>query len=132
MVSCLGKTSYLLAFRGFGNGEEIHSSAQERITISAEGSKTLVKGDTAGTVQLTPSVTGVSWSSSKEDVATVSETGLVTAVGAGSTVITASKDGYRAGTINITVELEKIQVTASGGTELLIGGTVTLSANRQA
>ena len=117
---------------GDQSGSSTQSSVQERITISAEGSKTkLVKGDTAETVQLTPSVTGVSWSSSKEDVATVSETGLVTAVGAGSTVITASKDGYRAGTISITVELEKIQVTASGGTELLIGETVTLTANKE-
>ena len=116
---------------GDQSGSSAQSSVQTRITISAEGSKTkLVKGDTVDTVQLTPSVTGVSWSSSKEDVATVSETGLVTAVGAGSTVITASKDGYRAGTINITVELEKIQVTAGGGTELLIGETVTLSANK--
>ena len=116
---------------GDQSGSSAQSSVQERITISAEGSKTkLVKGDTVDTVQLTPSVPGVSWSSSKEDVATVSETGLVTAVGAGSTVITASKDGYRAGTINITVQLEKIQVTASGETELLIGGTVTLSANK--
>lgn len=115
-----------------GNNQPSTSAQLEKITITAEGNKkTLIKGDTAETVKLTSSVEGVTWTSSKTDVATVDANGLVTAVGEGSTNITASKNGYRDGTIGIKVELEKIQITASGETELLIGGTVTLTANKQ-
>lgn len=115
-----------------GNNQPSTSAQLEKITITAEGNKkTLIKGDTAETVKLTASVEGVTWASSKQDVATVDANGLVTAVGEGSTNITASRDGYRDGSISIKVELEKIQITASGETELLVGGTVTLTANKQ-
>ena len=112
-----------------GNNQNSNSAQQEKITISAaDNKKTLTLGES---VQLTASVDGVTWASSKTDVATVSNGGLVTSVGAGTTNITASKDGYREGSISIKVELEKIVVTASGATELLVGGTVTLTANKE-
>ena len=115
-----------------GNNQPSTSAQLEKITITAEGNKkTLIKGDTAETVKLTASVEGVTWASSKQDVATVDANGLVTAVGEGSTNITATREGYRDGSISIKVELEKIQITASGETELLVGGTVTLTANKQ-
>ena len=121
---CFGVT----ACGGGGNNQNSNSAQLEKITITAaDNQKTLTLGQS---VQLTASVNGVSWTSSQTGVATVNNDGLVTSVGAGTTTITASKNGYRDGTISIKVELEKIVVTASGSTELLIGGTVTLTANK--
>ena len=127
---------------GEGGGESTPASQQsqpkqEVIKITAAGDKkTLIKGDTAETVQLTAKVgdevlEGVKWESDKPEVATVSDAGLVTAVGVGSAKITASKDGYKTGNLTIKVELEKIEVTAAGETTLLAGQTVQLSANKQ-
>ena len=121
---CFGVT----ACGGGGNNQNSNSAQLEKITITAaDNQKTLTLGQS---VQLTASVGGVTWTSSQTGVATVNNDGLVTSVGAGTTTITASKNGYRDGTISIKVELEKIVVTASGSTELLIGGTVTLTANK--
>ena len=131
MIVFSALVSFGVAACGGANNEggQGSSSAQlEKITITAEGNKkTLTLGES---VQLTASVEGVTWASSKQDVATVSNTGLVSSVGAGTTNITASKDGYREGSISIKVELEKIVITASGATELLVGETVTLTANK--
>ena len=122
---CFGVT----ACGGGGNNQNSNSAQLEKITITAaDNQKTLTLGQS---VQLTASVGGVSWASSQTSVATVNNDGLVTSVGAGTTTITASKNGYRDGTINIKVELEKIVVTANGETELLVGGTVTLTANKE-
>ena len=84
-----------------GNSGSPSSVKLERISITAAESKTtLVIGET---VQLTASVEGVTWSSENTDYATVSESGLVTAAANGSTTIKAKKDGYRDGSITITV-----------------------------
>ena len=78
----------------------------ETITVSAADNKnTLIIGET---VQLAASVgeaalEGITWTTSDEAIATVSDTGLVTAVAKGSATITASKDGFNAGKITITV-----------------------------
>lgn len=59
------------------------------------------------TLQLTSNVTGVTYSSSNPQVATVdATTGRVTGVAAGSVRITATKDGCTAGTIDLTVEAD--------------------------
>ena len=102
---------------------------QEKITIqAADGKTTLLLGQT---VQLTASVEGVTWSSKKEDVATVSASGLVTAVGEGSTTITASKDGMTSGTISIKVQLEPITISAAGDKKFIeIDQTLQLTADK--
>lgn len=70
------------------------------ITLTAN-SKTLKVG---GKLQLTSNVTGVTYSSSNSKVATVdATTGVVTGVAAGSVTITAMKDGYTDGTINLII-----------------------------
>lgn len=82
------------------------TSQKEKITITAAGDKkSLALNET---VQLTAKVgdaalEGVTWSSSDVAVATVDETGKVTAVGYGEASITAKKDGYNNGTIGINV-----------------------------
>lgn len=112
-----------------GGGNQT-TSALKRISITAADNKTdLILGQT---VQLTPSVEGVTWASDTPAIATVSETGLVTSVAVGSARITASKNGYRDGSITIKVDLETIVVTAEGGvTEVVKGNTITLSANKE-
>ena len=79
---------------------------QEKIVVSAAGDKKTIASEE--TVQLTASVAAgalsdVTWSTSAATVATVSATGLVTGVCAGEATITAKKEGYKNGTITITV-----------------------------
>lgn len=113
------------------NNQGSNSQQLEKIAIKTADNKTsatIIKGQT---LQLNASVEGVTWESSKPEVATIDANGLATSVDAGSTTITAKKDGYRDGTFSLKVELEKIVVTASGATELLVGETVTLTANKE-
>ena len=108
---------------------DVTPGKEEKITVTAAGDKTkLILGET---VQLTASVDGVTWESKKTDVATVDANGLVTSVAVGSTTITASKDGYKAGNITIKVDLQDITVTAEGETTLLAGQTVQLKADQE-
>ena len=77
------------------------SSALPKITVTAaEGKKTLIIGET---VQLSADVEGVTWESSDAKIATVDPTGKVTAVAPGEATIKANKDGYKTGSIGITV-----------------------------
>jgi len=66
----------------------------------------------------------VTWASSSDAVATVSQAGLVTAVAAGSATITATSEG-KSGTATITVK-DGGAVGASGGTVTGLNGKVTL------
>ena len=103
--------------------------AQEKIQITAADGKTkLIFGEK---VQLTASVEGVAWTSSKPEVATIDANGLVTSVGKGSTTIKATKEGYKDGSLSISVDFETITVTAAGKTDLLVGESVQLSADKQ-
>ncbi len=82
---------------GSGGGDTPSTPTQITITPSAT---TLKVG---GTVTLTSNVDGVAYSSSNEQIATVSANGVVTGIGAGSVTITATKDGCTDGTIALTV-----------------------------
>ena len=90
-------------------------------TITLTPSATTLK--VGGTVTLTSNVDGVAYSSSNEQIATVSADGVVTGVGAGSVTITATKNGYTDGTIVLTV-------TSDGGDsgETIKTGTVDCTA----
>lgn len=122
----------LAACNGGGDGNSSQQSsqaAQEKITITAEGGKkTLILGET---VKLTASVESVTWESKNPEVATVDQTGLVTSVSKGSASISATKEGYKGGSISITVDYETIKITAPADTSMLIGGTVQLSADKE-
>ena len=112
------------------------SAKQEKISVEAEGGKkSLILGEK---VQLTAKVgdavlEGVTWESAKPEIASVDVNGLVTSVSKGSATIKAIKDGYKDGSINISVDYENIKVSvAEGGkTSLLIGETVQLNADKQ-
>ena len=104
------------------------SAKQEKINITAADGKTkLVYPDT---VQLTADQEGVTWESAKPEIATVSATGLVTAVSKGSASIKAIKEGFKDGSINISVDYPNITVNADK-TSLLIGETANLTASEQ-
>ena len=128
--------SFGLAACGGNGGEggesqqQQSSGAEEKITITAEGGKNkLIKGES---VQLTASVAGVTWESDKTDIATVSDAGLVQAIGKGSAKITAKKAGYKDGSLTITVDLETITLSgATNNAELVMEQTVTLTANKE-
>ena len=102
---------------------------EEKIKIEAEGGKTkLILGQS---VQLTASVQGVAWASSDATVASVSVTGLVESKAVGKTTITASKEGYKDGTITINVDLEKITITPAGDAKtIVVGQTLQLTADQ--
>lgn len=88
---------------GSGSSNQPSSSQpqQEKIQITAAGNKKTLAIDEE--VQLTASVDGVAWSSSNAAAASVSASGLVKAIAPGEVTITAKKEGYRDGTIAITV-----------------------------
>lgn len=88
------------------------------------------------TLQLTSNVTGVTYSSSNAQVATVSADGVVTGVGAGSVTITATKDGCTAGTIDLTVTSDSSSGGGesgggSGGSESGETRTVTIESGKE-
>ena len=113
-----------------GGGGNQTSANQEKITVSVAngGSNNLILGQT---VQLEASVKGVTWESSKPEIATVDNNGLVTSLAVGSTAISASKKGYNPGKITIKVDLETIQLTIpENKTTLVMDETIQLQANK--
>lgn len=97
------------------------TDADPPITLTAS-STTLKVG---GKLQLTSNVTGVTYSSSNAQVATVdATTGVVTGVAAGSVRITATKNGCTAGTIDLTVEADAKKFSLTG---VSAGKTITVT-----
>ena len=105
-----------------GSNKASSSTTQKipSIKVSAEESKTTLEFEE--TVQLSAKngndvLDGVTWASSDATVASVSETGLVTAAStAGSATITVSKAGFSDGKITITVNKPEIKVQVESGT----------------
>ena len=103
------------------------------VTVTAPNGTSVLVGDT---LQLKASVsaesgtaTTVKWESATQSVATVSENGLVTAVAAGTSVITAKStvDDTKSDSVTITVS-EKIyptDITAQQTVNVLVGKTAT-------
>ena len=60
------------------------------------------------TAQITSEITGLSYASADEKVATVSNTGLITGVAKGKTTITVSKEGYRSAKVTVTVSAKPV------------------------
>ena len=84
------------------SGSEQTSEVEEtKIVVTAAGDKKELQ--VGETVQLSADVEGVEWSTKNSDVVSVSSSGLVTALKAGSARVTAKKDGYANGNITITV-----------------------------
>ena len=82
------------------NDSASQSAEEEKIELTAEKS-TIYVGET---VKVRSSVEGVTFSSRDENIATVDENGVVTALMAGTATITARKSGYKTGSVSITIE----------------------------
>lgn len=108
------------------------------VAIDAVSSTTLTVEDT---LQLSATVLPedatdktVSWSTTDANIASVSDTGLVTAVGAGNATITVtSTDGELTDTIDLTINPKIIHVTSvtlsAGSTTIEVGETLALSVS---
>ena len=83
------------------SGQQQTTSAQPTIKITAADNKK--SAEIGETIQLSADQEGVAWASSDAKVATVDNTGKVTAVAPGTAKITATKEGFKAGEISITV-----------------------------
>ena len=92
-----------------------------------------------GTVQLTPTISpenasnqNVTWSSNNTSVATVNNSGIVTAISAGTAIITVTtQDGNHTARCTITVNPANVPVTGvtlPATSSVNIGGTITLMA----
>ena len=86
---------------GGGAGGSSSQQAQPKINVTAANNKTTLVMEEV--VQLSADQEGVTWTSGKPEIASVSEQGLVTALRPGSSTITAKKEGFKNGTITITV-----------------------------
>ena len=98
------------------------SASPSTLTVGATTQLTVQARDASGA----PQAREVTYSTSAPAVATVSSTGLVTAVGAGSATITATSEG-QSGTVSITVQAP-IPVVVSPATSFVgTGGTQQLT-----
>ncbi len=86
-----------------GNSGGISDSEVEevKINVTAEGDKKeIIVGET---LQLSADQEGVTWGTRNTDIVSVSNTGLVTGLAAGSARITAEKEGFARGSFTVTV-----------------------------
>ena len=90
-----------------GDNSISQPAAEEKIELTAEKS-TIYVGET---VKVNSSVAGVTFSSRDENIATVDENGVVTALMAGTATITARKSGYKTGSVSITIEKAPMKET---------------------
>ena len=96
-----GKNTVLAKKNGYGTGKITINVQAEKIEITApEGKDSVV---VKNTIQLSASKEGVTWTSSDTSIATVSATGLVSALKVGEVTITAAKDGMTSGIYNLNV-----------------------------
>ena len=86
--------------------------------------------EVGGQLALVADIEEVTWSSSDNLIATVSQAGVVEGVAAGTVTITASKSGYAPALKQVTVVLPTLEVTAANDeTEVAIGDTLELTAS---
>nr|MCR5491958.1 Ig-like domain-containing protein [Bacilli bacterium] len=106
LASCGGGTTTSSSTPAAGSSDPgttssvVSSATEEKIVLTIDKA-TIKVGETA---KVTSSVEGVAFSSRDESVASVDATGTVTALKPGTTKIQARKDGYKIGSVDITVE----------------------------
>ncbi|MBP5319227.1 MAG: Ig-like domain-containing protein [Paludibacteraceae bacterium] len=97
----LGAFCTLLA--GLTSCNEEPEYAQTVLTAPQKGTVMLAVGDTYSLVTIASEKNNMTWTSDKEDVATVSAEGLITAVGKGKAVISAQLGGETVASLNVQV-----------------------------
>lgn len=117
-ISMKGNAPYLDDLEIYAEGTTTIASVpapeKEAIVITNQASELIIEAES--TVQLTSATTGITYSSSNESIATVSETGLVKGVSKGTATIVLKKDGMKTTKVTITV------------TEKLLAGEIRLEA----
>ena len=129
---------------GLGVGPGTDPVVVEGITVTREGEGNLEIDDT---VQLTAEITpndatnkSVTWSTDDEEVATVSSSGQVTAVGAGTVTITATANDNSGvtGTVTVTVDIIELNIVETNinlvkinNTEEIVGKNGKKLADKQ-
>ena len=120
------------SYNGSTYSEACSVTVREISVSLSRSSLTMTAGDTESlSATVSPSGTSVSWTSSNTDVATVSSSGRVTAVGDGSATITAeiTVNGRNyTDTCRVTVEEPSIRLSSSS-LSLNVGDSETLSAS---
>ena len=134
-VSASGYNCRIKAYTDKRNTVEIPAEVKvSRITLSASNGLALTKGQTQKlTATIAPANATnqeVKWSTSNKNVATVSATGLVTAVSGGTATITCTaQDGSNVKAtckVTVTVPVSGIQLSQTGAV-LTVGDTLTLT-----
>ena len=96
-----GKAVIKASKEGYEDATETITVVLKKIVITAAGNKTaLTIGEE---VQLSADVTGVTWTTSDNKLATVDDTGKVKALAAGSVTISAQAEGYTKGSISLEI-----------------------------
>ncbi|MCR5092220.1 MAG: Ig-like domain-containing protein [Bacilli bacterium] len=96
-----GKAVIKASKEGYKDATETITVVLKKIVITAAGNKTaLTIGEE---VQLSADVTGVTWTTSDNKLATVDGTGKVKALAAGSVTISAQAEGYTKGSISLEI-----------------------------
>ena len=130
-----GDSDQSLVASGLSEVTQYYTESVSLTSISISDKKVnMVKGtEKQLSVEVIPADTSVAWSSDKDSVATVDQTGKVTAVGKGSATITAeASDGKKATcTVTVTVPLEEIALkqgsTAIESITMEKGDSLTIS-----
>lgn len=100
----------------------------QTVTVTADGGSAEIT-DKAGTLQMTATVTPdtacimeVTWTVNDEGLASVSETGLLTAVANGTVTVTArAKDGsYKSGTLDVVISGQNVGISNDRTSEISI------------
>jgi len=120
-----------------GGGDKVTGPAVATVSVTLAKSEILIGETTTGTATLKDAtgavITGraVTWSSGTTSVATVSSTGVVTGVTAGTSVIAATSEG-NTGTATVTVTAPVASVTVSlASSSISIGSTTQATATLQ-
>ncbi len=96
-----GKAVIKASKEGYKDATETITVVLKKIVVTAAGNKTaLTIGEE---VQLSADVTGVTWTTSDNKLATVDNTGKVKALAAGSVTISAEAEGYTKGSISLEI-----------------------------
>jgi uncharacterized protein YjdB len=114
------------------------TGSQERLVMSPGSANIMVSGTQAFTLtyfnntgQSAPVPTGVIWSSSATTIATVTQTGVVTGIGAGTATITAAVNGISSSatvTVTANTTIATITLTPSTFVEVTPGTSATITA----
>lgn len=102
--------------------------ATQKITVTGQAAPALVLKDTAGNV-LSQTGRAITWSSDNNLVATVSATGVITAVKAGTAVVTAADQTNPA--VNCTTNVEVVLARIVSANISPVGAGLRLGAQRQ-